>query len=235
MTFVGNNSYFKYMNPIIFIHPFKCAGTAISRLIPPPQHSKNPMYKGWHFSVYHYKRLGIDLKKYFVFTSTRNPWDRLVSMYTYGRNLVINASKKNKINSWNFIECDSTFKDWIHKIGNIKIKKINDGIGLNSIYGSMSLYGEILVDYIVNIHTIEEDIEVIKKISPIKFNNVPHVAPSKHDDYRSYYDYKEIEIVSKIYADDINYFGFCFEDKNKCNFSRIVNKSKIDNLFRKLL
>jgi hypothetical protein len=83
---------------------------------------------------------------------------------------------------------------------------------------------KVSVDYIINLHTIQQDWPVLSKIININ-SEIIHINKSHHEDYKTYYkkDYL-IEIVEKIYQPDIKFFGFKFEDKFHSDFSRIINK-----------
>lgn len=201
----------RLMPQIIFIHPFKTAGGSISKIIKQPD--TKPF--GWHLTAkYQIKRFNFD--KCFVFATTRNPWDRLVSIWHYGQ-----GNNRN----WLGISSGMTFSNWI-KIIHHWFRPKGMGVCLNSTLMCVSVNGQIKVDYFVNFHTLQEDIKMINMISG-ENKTLPHLNKTLHQEYQYYYNDETRDIVGKLYSDDIKYFGYCFEDKNVSNFERIVNKRKI--------
>lgn len=223
---------------IIFIHCPKTGGCSISKMIG-GSHSKikNENVIDGHRTILHYKQ-NYKIKDYFIFTITRNPWDRMVSCYHYVQNRI----ERNKINNkeirgafWLRTKY-KTFEDFLinlHEIysgsglGNIlpSLKNKGPDPGLKNIIDCISLDNKVCVDFIINLHTLEEDWKILNKILRSK-SEIMHINASRHEDYRTYYkNTKLIEIVEKIYKPDIDYFNFTFENKFYSNFNRIINKS----------
>jgi hypothetical protein len=128
-----------------------------------------------------------------------------------------------------------TFEDFIINLyeiylnsglGNIlpSLKNKGPDPGLKNIVDCISIDNKIGVDFIINLHTLQEDWEILRKVIKIK-SDVLHINASIHEDYRKYYNTKLIEMVEKIYKSDVDYFNFVFEDKFYSNFNRAINKS----------
>ena len=221
----------------IFIHCPKTGGCSISKMIG-GSHSKikNQDVIDGHRTILHYKQ-NYKLKDYFIFTITRNPWDRMVSCYHYVQNRI----ERKKIDTseirgafWLKTK-HKTFEDFIINLyeiylnsglGNIlpSLKNKGPDPGLKNIVDCISIDNKIGVDFIINLHTLQEDWEILRKVIKIK-SDVLHINRSIHEDYRKYYNTKLIEMVEKIYKSDVDYFNFIFEDKFYSNFNRDINKS----------
>lgn len=207
---------------------------------------KNENVIDGHRTLLYYKQ-NFKIKDYFIFSITRNPWDRMVSCYNYVQNRIEKKEQKAKLLGQEFKMSDirgafwlkkrhKTFEDFIINLneiyissglGNIlpSLKNKGPDPGLKNTIDCISINNSIGVDFIINLHTINEDWPVINNI--LKLNKeILHINKSIHEDYKSYYkNDKLIEIVYQIYKPDINYFKFRFEDKNYSDFSRIINKS----------
>ena len=68
------------------------------------------------------------------------------------------------------------------------------------------------VDFIGYFENIENDFSIIQDRLKIKTSlKKLNVTPAKKQDYQSYYTEETKQIVSNVYADDINTFGYTFE------------------------
>ena len=141
------------------------------------------------------------IDEYFKFACVRNPYDRIVSHYSYLR-----ARANDVINNGDTLTDDQrlflsfSFKKYLKS-------KFRVDKQWSYIY---SRTGELLVDYIMRMESLQSD-----------FNNVcdrldrPHVTlenvnKSKHKHYTEYYDDEAREIVERNYAKDIEYFKYKF-------------------------
>lgn len=181
----------------------------------------------------------LPFKDYFKFTIFRNPWERILSEFTFRSrdNILKKANKTSaKRKYWiNVKEKNYNFKEWISYI--TQTENINDLIKQYSYYNFVELDEKIGVDYIINFHNLNEDFELIKKISNKNHGSLTkegiHVHDSNHKFFKSYYDDKTIESVAKIYKKDIELFKFSFDDYKYIYLDEFQNKEKIKSLLER--
>jgi len=201
--------------PSIFIHIPKCAGSSIKEMLQDLNEASD-IHSKLKDDIKILKNKEIDIKRYFIFTVLRNPWDRMVSYYFFYRDIVKRNEKiANKAKKFDF-------KDWVSYI--YDNPKIFNFIHDNCL-DYLTCEDKVIVDYIINFHNFSEDIDDLKNILHLKLPTL-HVNSSKHDFYKDYYSEKEIEIISKIYKRDIDYFNFDFEKTTQ--MSKIINEEKIN-------
>lgn len=143
----------------------------------------------------------IKFNSYFKFTFVRNPWDKLVSTYYW--------------NNRGF----TTFTDFIYFIYNIFKNYTKPDIYniLNHPDFRSKFLSHILPQYLytgpdVKIYRYENfEFEVKQLIQKYNINkNLPKDNVSKHNHYRYYYNETTKNLVQKIYAKDIELFGYVF-------------------------
>ncbi|EDX78618.1 hypothetical protein MC7420_7271 [Coleofasciculus chthonoplastes PCC 7420] len=71
--------------------------------------------------------------------------------------------------------------------------------------------GNILVDFIGKVENFKNDLSVVKR-KVNYFGFIGHKLKSKHKYYAHYYNDKTIEIVNKVYWQDLKVFGYTFEN-----------------------
>lgn len=193
----------------IFIHIPRCGGTSIE---------VDLVGKNWWDIEKTTKHLIASTAKkiyreywddYFKFSIIRNPWARMVSMMTrFPRFYGISLASTMFENVGRYIE----------KYPNIEIdprsKSRHDKF---ETHHTDSVYLNILnekLDFIGKLENIQEDYSYIcNKIGvPVHelLNDPKHSRGSKHKHYTEYYDDETREQVAKIYAKDIEYFGYKF-------------------------
>jgi hypothetical protein len=142
--------------------------------------------------------------KIFTFSMVRNPWDRTFSMYHYRR------KKRNIPSEW-------SFRDYVCALGNATCESEYFRVHVSR-YGASEYIlgdeGEILVDFIARYENRRHDLNLIS--SRIKIDNLGElwlqkaVADERH--YSEYYDSETIEIIRRLYAKDIELFGYEFNN-----------------------
>ncbi|UCG78819.1 MAG: hypothetical protein JSV21_03010 [Nitrospirota bacterium] len=143
------------------------------------------------------------LKKYFIFSVVRNPWDRLVSIASY-------------------------FKIPFHQfVRNIREYWKDPDIRVHSL--PVNLYthysGARFADIICRFENLQRDFDLVCSKLDIEPTTLPHANRSKHKHYSTYYDDNEIELVADIYADDIRLFGYRYHRNNHiASFKDIIKK-----------
>jgi len=157
---------------------------------------------------------------YFKFAFVRNPWDWVVSWFSYKEEQgkwgcissknSIDSSKKSKFKKWLF----ETFKE------NEKLKKenssLNKSLCYRPLYLSQSEYisigGELKMDFIGRFESLQKDFDFVCEKLKIYNNILDFRNKSFHDHYSSYYDRETVDFVKEKYKDDVNNFNYAFEE-----------------------
>lgn len=216
-----------YKNNFIFIHNYKVAGSSITDALHPyglydpplsrqvaefveklPYKSKVMILRVMHFigktKCYpsHIQAeelrdiLGDEWDGMYKFGLVRNPWDWQVSLYHFMR-------QSHDHHQHELAKSFKDFKDYINW-------RVNNDVQLQKKFFA-DRNGNIIVDYIGKMERLNEFTdEVSKKIGCAI--NVRHLNKSKHTNYREYYDRETKRLVEKYFAEDIECFGYTFDD-----------------------
>ena len=185
----------------VFVHIPKTAGTSVTNALfgsGTPGH----LPLSWFQHIEPEK-----FAEYFKFAFVRNPWDRLVSGYTY---MVGKDSKGRDTAEWiAFLKQFASFEDFVlrwvneenverHKTFVPQYRFVYDKHGLLSL------------DFIGRYENLREDYQRICDTlgggEPL-----PHANKSERIDYRQYYSARTHDIVARVYAKDIELFNFTFD------------------------
>lgn len=205
----------------IFIHPPKCAGTSLRLVLREAFNSCNkninfePFYMDLtdegidyimpiHGSISKFIKFICDRhglgffkrEEWYIFSVVRNPYDRLVSYYHH-----------SQVNNPNFVN-GKTFKQFIETIISINEKSQNW-----SFYDLFHHKTKLFLDDYVRLENFEEDVKRITNKLGIEDYKIHHYKPKSNRinyDYRSYYNDKMIDFVSKKLKWDIEYFNYKF-------------------------
>ncbi len=198
---------------LIFVHVQKTAGTSFSQILEPyalmPSAgrwnkiaSDIGLVKDWRkFYFRKHASLGKAEKilpteiyqNYFKCAFVRNPWDRLVSWYSYVQNTPSHSDCKpgESFNDFamRFISNPRRAQWWMLK----------------------NTQGELGLDFIGRFECLNEDIAHICKMQGISFTALPHNNKMTKKDYRTFYDDHLATAVQSAWHTEINYFGYTFE------------------------
>jgi hypothetical protein len=209
-----------YRHKFIFIHTYKVAGTSVTNALK-PYAFHNPFerllyifqrryglsFNGLLPSRYrafapHTKAAELRSQlppdvydKFFKFAFVRNPWDWQVSLYVYMKeksshkqhDLIAKMSFDEYV-KWRLTQDRNLQKDFV-----------------------VDREGEKIVDFIGRYEKLSEDFQYICNI--LGFNaSLPHVNKSTHKDYREYYNEETKSLIEEGYKEDIDFFGFSFDD-----------------------
>lgn len=139
---------------------------------------------------------------YFKFGFVRNPFDRIVSAFEYSKKWY----KENQRKYEQPPHLDN-FKNWI-----LREYGFNGKLGK---YGSQSEYVK-GCDFIGRFENLEEDVKnAINKIDPSLYSPMPKInqSASSKKHYSEWYDDETREIVSHLWARDIENFNYKFSEK----------------------
>jgi hypothetical protein len=188
----------------IFVHIPKTAGVSVAK-------SLFGNLAGGHTRIATYKKVFSpeEFHSYFKFTFVRNPWDRVVSAFTF--------LKGEAISEWQWqwahehlAEFDS-FEDFVLRW--LTDENIPKGTHFDLQSGYVCDSGdEPEVDYIGHFETLANDFSWIAEKLGVQAQ-LAQLNASKHRDYRGYYSDRTAAIVEKVYERDIEMFGYDFDNK----------------------
>ena len=214
---------------IVYVHPPKTGGWSIIDLwgskSPIPEEEGKYEFLPVHHSMRFYKSYNFNLDNYFIFATTRNPWDRIVSAYFWLKHSGGGRLPNNKQGK----KCSfEEYVDWLtlNRISMFHHKCNRNWSHPNPVWNWITIENQVAVDYFCNIHTFKEDFQFVLDTLNVK-RKLPHSNKSNHDDYRKYYTDKLAEKVEFVFKKDIEYFKYKFDDKNYSDFNRVVNPEKI--------
>jgi len=187
----------------IFIHIPKAAGTSIARAI----YGQNV----GHRKASDYIRVSKkEFIKYYRFSFTRNPWDRLVSAYNFvkqGGTDLVQPLPNPAYTSPAFRDFKTFVTEWLPE-ADLNVEDVVFEQQFKYIYSEA---GELQVDFVGKIESTTEDIATIEQQLGIKIalNTLNSSNRDRHD-YRLDYSDAMAEIVDQIYRRDIELFGYQF-------------------------
>jgi hypothetical protein len=208
----------------IFIHINRCAGNSVEALLRQFVLDKkygitHDRYSPKHLNAReHMEFLGRDVyESFFSFTIVRNPWDKMVSYWK--------LQKQHKDKSKSYVR-GMTFPDWMKSDFMLRVNR-QDQYTLrkysNQYDWLVDEKGNICVDFVAKFENLRNDWRVIAKqlyVTPA----LPHLNRTEHRHYSHYYDEECIEIVARLFAKDIAYFGYHFEAKYKTSCPALKKK-----------
>jgi len=175
-----------------------------------------------HLSAREMKHImGNKYDEYFSFSFVRNPWALVVSNYNYSH--ISNKPSPGKIKE--IIEKkgypplrkfhDKPFDVWLEEHVP-KLKAIHGKtsfglkLGCNQLAKLCDINGEIIVDFVGHLESIDRDLPYIFSKIGLTLDKVRHRNRSTFKSYTDYYNHKTRAIVAELYALDIERFGYEF-------------------------
>lgn len=182
----------------IFIHINKTAGTSVIKIIGKPFRK--------HLTAKEIINV-VGQKKWnnaFKFAVIRNPWDKVVSQYKHNvKNNVTNMAKK-KI----------SFKEWVScTYGKNKGKYYyyRPQMFLPQVEWLKDFEGKIDVNKIIRFENLTDGMNSVFKTLGIT-QKLPHINKTSKTNFRDYYDEESRQIISDWFHEDIDIFGYKYED-----------------------
>lgn len=186
----------------IFVHIPKCAGISLNKAL-------FNSIGGGHTTLDQYINVfpPAVLMSYFKFTFVRNPWDRVVSAYTFlekgGLNKWDKSFYEKELQHYNSFE--SFVRGWLKTENLMKhhhFRPQNHYI--------IDKYNKISVDYIGYFELIEEDYAFIAQKIGINKSLKKQNAVNRVD-YKEFYNEETRGIVADVYSKDIELLNYNFE------------------------
>jgi len=187
----------------IFIHNPKVAGTSM----------ENITFVGGssHQTLYGYMRDGANLDDYYKWMFVRNPYDRIVSSFTYYK------KNRNHIQEYRWMldsfetyikNLDMLFNFELENFSESYFRKEFESIHIIPQHYFVCIDGENKADFIGKLENIDEAWNTV--CSEIgQFANIGKTNASRTDNnYKDYFTDELIEIVNEKYKKDFELFGY---------------------------
>jgi hypothetical protein len=196
----------------IFVHIQKTAGTALRAAL--NVDIKDP-HK--HFLARELRELHgpSTWNSCFKFGFVRNPWDRLVSWWSFLDSMRAQAGRHGAPNKFTryVLERAGSFSEFITHCTD----EIVDADGRKCIFRNQIDYltddrGALIVDFVGRFERLQEDFDKVCERLDRPSSELPHVNSSRHGDYVGYYTRELADMVERRYAHDIKQFGYRFGD-----------------------
>ena len=169
--------------------------------------------RGWRF-----------FEDYFKFTTVRNPWDRLVSVYEMIKREEMRRNRVwRRLLPWAFAP---GFPEWLRTVktegvggggrrGRGRMWRIHGTYSLRNFAGDEN--GCELLNGVIRIEDIKDDLpRVLARLGIPGPLEVPHVGRRRPErSYGEYYDEETAAIVARSYDEDIVRFGYRFESSGE--------------------
>ncbi len=204
----------------IFLHIYKTAGSAIAAALEPfAGHSVHEL--PYHITAREvqqeigrsqYPLLNVNPKaweEYFTFAVVRNPWDWILSLYSWLRMY----PQHDLCQFARTLGCVNGFVRWLH-----------DGIPVAPMtpHASRALYrrcqsefvcddhGTVIVDYIARLESLDQEFTMICDRLGVSAR-LNHTNRSVRSDYREAYNDESIQMVEQMFKPDIELFNYRFD------------------------
>lgn len=195
----------------VFVHVPKTGGTTIDRILSADTNDVEFRGEGdgniefSHMTAKQLRAAIPDFAQLFSFGFVRNPWDRILSEYLY----------RVENDSFHYVECcaKATFEHYLMQISQLDIAHMPHA-RINHVYNQYDFLmedGQQAVNFIGRFENFEEDLRaVLNKIGLDPSIEIPKLNATKHRHYRNYYSDETRLLVERMYAKDIQTFGYSY-------------------------
>lgn len=179
----------------VFIHINKTAGSSIERALGLRFEHKTAQEKRRELGEWRWQRA-------YKFAFVRNPFDKVVSHYTY----------RVKTNQTGMGDGHIAFKDWVRRAYGEQDPRYCDQPRMfqPQVDWIVDEQGKVIVDFVGHFERLNEDFEKVRERLHTR-RALPHAKQSRSDDFRTYYDDETRAIVASVFRRDLDEFGYSAE------------------------
>lgn len=162
-------------------------------------------------------------KDSFSFAIVRNPWDWLVSWYTFVKSVRISPDHgrqwrhalHEQVAPLSFEEYIQwvTVENGFQQLPSRRASAFSSKVPILQSDWLTDLDGNLIVDFVGRFEHLSRDVHHAMKQSPARSHaesSLPHVNKSPRDSYHSYYSNQTRALVEEYFAEDIRRFGYQF-------------------------
>lgn len=184
----------------LFVHIPRCAGKSIVTALKDKYGTRKMAWE--HARI---KDARFNIKGYTKFCVVRNPWERMVSMWSFLCQFKpVYENRHNKRRKWDELRGNS-FEWWLIHQGKRSHNLITSDIPQMS---WMVKNGRFVMDHVIRFENLAED---FSDITGLPTDVLPVTHKTKHKTYQEYYTKDSREYVERVFASDIKKWGYTFE------------------------
>ncbi len=191
-----------HQKKFVFVHINCCAGTSLENALKQwgqwrPKDPSGELFRAsQHSTILEYLKAYPEAKEFFTFAIVRNPWARMVTYY-----ITHPAFHRHG------------FHKWVEVLGVQDGKKtLYDHVRMYSSCASwICIDGQPVVDYVGRFENLSQEFKTITDHLGLDAS-LPHLNKSSRSHYADYYDTASKEIIAKRFQNDIELFGYQFEE-----------------------
>jgi hypothetical protein len=201
----------------LFIHIQKAAGSSLREVLQRSLPDLRSLLGTHDTALQAQKHLGRRAyERYYTAAFVRNPWDRLVSWYAMIVQRRDRPRRRPEPRLWRYVyENSNSFEEFVRRC----TAEIDDVDGRKSFCWNQIDYltderGRQIVDFVGRFETLPADAQRLFEHLGLHGVGLPHVNPSSHTHYSTYYTDELADVVRRRYARDIETFGYEFVRSN---------------------
>jgi hypothetical protein len=202
----------------IFVHIPKTAGTSISEALAPyasvPDDVDPSQIRHWtrrwkHATIREYADVLEPefLQRATKFCVVRNPWSRAISHYFYRTQRLVRISNGKMAGADEFSFDVESFRTFLNRV-----PPIRDFVSLARRSGEPRRISRHSMDRILRVETLQDDFDELASVIGIPSTILGRSNSSRHKPYSEYYTKEARDLVSERFAEEIEYFGYRFND-----------------------
>ena len=214
---------------IIFIHLPKCGGTSIEVALTGKSWNSPELRPEQHLTAEEARqRYGEHVfDSYFKFAVVRNTWDLLVAYYLWGASGLLGWIPPGLPwgrewghpfgRRWRWLARRPSFAEYLNNPASFNKRLYFSWCGrdLTRQKEALSINGKLAVDSVVCLDNLHTEFRRITERTGLPPRELPHILKSRRTKhYSHFYDAALREHVRQMYADDIEAFGFIFEQRS---------------------
>lgn len=203
---------------MLFVHTPKCGGSYVQAAFGSSSKKcisvTEPLFAGhlrWQQYRDRFALLDQSIADFTTFSVVRNPFDWHVSWFNYIRQP--KGGRKSGYHVEHHLFQTMDFADYVHWLEDPNaVRSIQFDMGRLVSDWVVNESGAIAVDELLRQERLQQDLEAMKQRHNLQIT-VPakKVNASNSRDYRSFYSAKEVDIISRRHARDLDMFGYSFE------------------------
>jgi len=191
----------------VFIHVPKAAGTSIKTVLNMPGSG----HLTWFYYAFYFPQIW---RQYTSFAVVRNPWDRIVSTYHFLRMKVsyLHPPEVGPHADYEVLR-DRSFEECLTILLRERERLTSEAWyeQTHLVALPVSLGARVMVDRVLRFETLDAEFPRLCAELGVDGRNMPQLNSTKRGrDYREYYNGHTRRLVARLYASDIETFGYSF-------------------------